>query len=138
MIKKRRPRAGPPAGFLGPGLGPWPLALALDHHDHHDQDDDDYYVQNANMSFGNTLGLTTEFLFWYVLVRSFSNFFSLRSYYVVIIILIMIIIIMVVIMIMMMQGQGQGPSPGPNKKERRPRTDPWALFFVGFRMMMTS
>ena len=30
-----------PAPFLGPGLGPWPLALALDHHD---QDDDDYVV----------------------------------------------------------------------------------------------
>ena len=29
------------APFLGPGLGPWPLALALDHHD---QDDDDYVV----------------------------------------------------------------------------------------------
>ena len=42
--KKRRPRAGPPALFLGPGLGPWPLALALDHHGHHDQDDDDYVV----------------------------------------------------------------------------------------------
>ena len=26
--------------FLGPGLGPWPLALALDHHDQ----DDDYVV----------------------------------------------------------------------------------------------
>ena len=25
--KKRRPRAGPPALFLGHGLGPWPLAL---------------------------------------------------------------------------------------------------------------
>ena len=30
--------------LFGPGLGPWPLALALDHHDHHDQDDDDYVV----------------------------------------------------------------------------------------------
>ena len=29
------------APFLGPALGPWPLALALDHHD---QDDDDYVV----------------------------------------------------------------------------------------------
>ena len=27
--------------FLGPSLGPWPLARALDHHD---QDDDDYVV----------------------------------------------------------------------------------------------
>ena len=29
------------APFLGPGLGPWPLALALDHDD---QDVDDYVV----------------------------------------------------------------------------------------------
>ena len=38
--------SGPGAAvfLLGPDLGPWPLPLALDHHDHHDQHDDDYVV----------------------------------------------------------------------------------------------
>ena len=61
--------------------------------------------------------------------KQFSNFFSLRSYYVVIIILIMIIIIMVMIMIMMIQGQV--PRPGPNKK--MPGVRPGPAHFFGSR-----
>ena len=57
---------------------------------------------------GNT-GLATGVWFLYVLVRCFSNFFLLRSYYVVIIILIMIIIIIIMVMIMIMMIQGQDP-----------------------------